>query len=275
MSYWNYYDNDYDWDDSHEITRPDLTVSRNKLQEAGMSEAEAIDFVDSGFVYEELSDSIIDRYYGGPVMSTDMRTRFPLREFCKREWLFKNHVQMRSAKNWSDVRRFADEWKSASPKRLLFRGQTQNYLTQRKINNPSFVVEGMGKVSLIPSLWRRMLKKNPNRFPSFENLTFFEWSHILSSAFDLKDIERRVQALREKGEYIFNEFDMEDSSDPVLQEFGSHSLDLSMGLNVNLSKLLGTLLQHYGLDSPLLDLTTLIGRGHILRHAQVQATANS
>ena len=32
--YWEYYDDNYDWDDSGELCRPDLDLTRTKLQEA-------------------------------------------------------------------------------------------------------------------------------------------------------------------------------------------------------------------------------------------------
>jgi hypothetical protein len=48
---------------------------------------------------------------------------------------------------------------------------------------------------------------------------------------------------------------MEDSDDPVLANYGKFHLDLSFGMNFNLADLLSTLLQHYGLLSPVLDLT--------------------
>jgi hypothetical protein len=72
----------------------------------------------------------------------------------------------------------------------------------------------------------------------------------------LKEIERRHQALHERGELILTMSNMADCGDPVLQEFGNYRLDLAMGLNFNLANLLATLLQHYGLDSCVLDLTS-------------------
>ena len=44
--------------------------------------------------------------------------------------------------------------------------------------------------------------------------------------------------------------------DPVLSQFGQVRLDLSMGMNHNLADLLSTLLQHDGLVSPYLDLSS-------------------
>ena len=104
FGYWKYYDDSYDWNDSDEslsnkLLRPDLNKSRVKLQEGGMSEAEADLYVRSGFVYESFSKQIIDRYYGGALLSSDSRTRFSLEEFCKREWRAEKRVQVRSAES--------------------------------------------------------------------------------------------------------------------------------------------------------------------------------
>src|SRR5215472_17516496 len=156
LGYWKYYDDRYDWNGSDEpfSFRPDLNESRDKLQEGGLSEAEADRYVRSGFVYEPFSELIIDRYYGGLLRSSDSRTRFFLEDFCKREWEAGNHVQVRSANSWSDVQRIVDDWRSTCRKRLLFRGQPENYPVSREVHNPFFLVDGVGEISLIPSLWR-------------------------------------------------------------------------------------------------------------------------
>jgi hypothetical protein len=49
---------------------------------------------------------------------------------------------------------------------------------------------------------------------------------------------------------------MADSEDPLLSEFGKHQLDLIMGIDFNLADALSTLLQHYGLMSTVIDLTS-------------------
>jgi hypothetical protein len=220
-----------------------------------MSEREAQRFVDSGFVYEELSNTIIDRYYGGALMSTDLRTRFQVEDFCKLDLKPRNNTPIHIAGSWKDVRRVADQLQSASRRKLLFRGQLGNYTIEREIHNPYFLVDGLGEISLMPSIWRRMLKKRKDSFLEFENLIPLEWSKILDSAFDLEDIEQRTRALAGDNIAFYNLFDFEECNDPVLQDYAKCRLDLSMGATSNLATLLGTLLQHYGLDSPLLDLT--------------------
>lgn len=256
IGYWNYYQDDFSWDDSHELLRPDLTQSRSKLIEAGLSVDEAHRYVSSGFVYQERSDTFIDRYYGGALLSTDMRTRFPFSHLPFRDPRPQSRVRVCRARSWRDVRRAIEEFAVHSRGRLLFRGQTENYKVCREVSNPHFLIDGLGEISLIPSLWRRMLRRRMDSFVSFQNLKLAEWSLILYSAFDLKDIEYRQKALYERGEFVLTMSDMEDCSDPVLQEYGSYRLDLAMGLDFNLANLLATLLQHYGLDTCVLDMTS-------------------
>lgn len=256
IPYWRFYQDAFDWDDSHQLMRPDLKQSVAKLQEAGMSESEAERCVKSGFVYEEISNSIIDRYYGGALMSTDLRTRFSINEFCKLDFKPKNNTRVHIAESWNDVRRIADQVARDARKRLLFRGQVRNYSIEREIHNPFFQVDGLGEISLMPSIWRRMIKKRTDSFLGFETLMPMEWAKILDSAFDLKDIEQRKRAIAGENLAFYNLFDFEDCIDPVLQDYAKCHLDLSMGAPYNLATLLGTHLQHYGLDSPLLDLTT-------------------
>jgi FRG domain len=83
----------------------------------------------------------------------------------------------------------------------------------------------------------------------------FEWSHVLYSQFDMEDIERRHKKLLDEGEWVYTMSEMEDCSDPVLREFGKYRLDLACHMDHHLAPLLATMLQHYGLYSPVLDLT--------------------
>lgn len=254
--YWNYYSDNYEWDDEGELVRPDLAQSRAKLVEAGMSETDAQRYVASGFVYSKWSDTFIDRYYGGALMSVDARTRVRPSDLIQWPIEPQNRVWVKNATSWVDVRRIVDEAAASSGKRLLFRGQTQNHLVNREIHNPWFVVDGIGEISLVPSVWRRMLNKRTDRFPNFQSLGLLDWSQILYQGFDMKEIERRHQEKLDAGEWMHSMQDMADSDDSVLSEFGNFRLDLAMGMQFNLAALLSTLLQHYGLYSHVLDLTT-------------------
>lgn len=259
--YWDYYNEDYEWDDSKELCKSSQDLTRNKLQAEGLSESEAQQYVESGFVYNKTSNSIIDRYYGGLILPTDCKTRFRPNEIGNWPIEPKNRVWVKKANSWNDVNRIVDKAVLESRKRILFRGQGENFPVRRPLSNPWFVVPKLGEVSLIPSLWRTMLDKRNDRFPSFRTLSLFEWSQILLSGFDLEDISKRHQFKIESEGWppmtqMTEMATMEECDDPVLADFGRFRLDLTMGLKHNLSTLLTTLLQHYGLMSPVLDLTS-------------------
>jgi hypothetical protein len=81
---------------------------------------------------------------------------------------------------------------------VAFRGQTQNHIISRKRPNKSLSVEGIGEVSLVPSLWRGM-RNSPGSFHSFCPPDTFDWSRVLYQAFDLKEIEARHEAMARIG----------------------------------------------------------------------------
>ena len=172
------------------------------------------------------------------------------------------------------MRRVVDDWRSTCPKRLLFRGQPENYLVPREVHNPLFLVEGVGEISLIFSLWRRMLARNPNGFVWFKNLLDLEWLKVLDSVFDLKEIERRKQAVAGENLAFYNWFDFEECGDPVLEGYAKCRLDLMMEGRFNLAGLLSTLLQHYGLYSPMLDLTESLDTAIFFASHQFHRTGN-
>jgi len=256
-SYWNYYNKEYTW--NCENRNVNLEYTRSKFLGIGMSEEEAEKYIRSGYICLEHVDVVVDRFYGGLLMSTDFRTRFPLNNFNLKNTHFKKNIWVKKAKSIDDVKNIVDKYTKSNEytkrNNYLFRGQTSNYKIEREINNPNFVIPEFGEISLLPSLWRVMLDTNPNSFEEFTNLTPLEWSHLLYSKFDLKDMERREKILADKGEFIFTMSDMEDCSDPILREFGKYRLDLMMHMDNILAPTLITLLQHYGLYSNVLDLT--------------------
>ncbi len=138
---------------------------------------------------------------------------------------------------------------------IIFRGQNRNHFLEREIGNPYLTIKDYGEVSLLPSVWRKMYNVNQQSFTEFTTLSLLEWSNIFFTAFDIPEIEKRHKALHDAGEFVFTMRDMEDCSDELLREFGKFRMDLSMGMEHNLSTTLTTLLQHYGLYSPVLDLT--------------------
>ena len=206
--YWNYYDDNFDWDDAGERHRPDLALSHAKLLETGLSDEAAWRYVASGFIYQRYSDTIIDRYYGGELLSMDGRTRFACRGFSLRDKKPASSVRVHRAQSWRDVRRAVEKFAALSSKRLLFRGQTQSYTVSREVPNPFFLIDGIGEVSLIPSLWRRMVGRRAGSYLTFQNISLLELSSILYTAFDLSDIERRHTSLHEGGAWIFTSSDL-------------------------------------------------------------------
>lgn len=256
MYYWKYYKDDFNWDHNSFLPPPDLTITRQRFSEMGLSASEAESFVKSGYVLEEIGDNIIDRYYGGALLSSDLRTHISTSHFV--DWYKSgiNNVPVCHAKSITEVFSQIEKWRAESRKPLLFRGQTEHYPLTRECPNPYFQIKGLGEISLLPSLWRNMQKVNPNSFHQFCNLTTGEWTKIVTDAFNHQEIRQRIEKIRQEGGWIFNNQDLEDSDDPLLKEYGGICLDMSYGHGVNLAATLSTLLQHYGLYSPVLDLTS-------------------
>lgn len=259
-SYWDYYAASFDWPDGTLI--PDLGATHKLYSELGVSPQEAESLVTSGYVSID-GETIIDRYYGGALSSSDLITRIHRTQFA--DWykatkagtpLFRKLPACSTATSLNDLEYQVKQLQENTTKPLLFRGQTAHHETTRLIKNPNVGVSALGEVSLIPSIWRSLLKANPSSFHSFYGLDLLEWSKIIHSQFDTEEIDRRVKERIDRGEWIHSAQDMEDSDDPLLSPFGCVRLDLSMGINYNQADLLNTLLQHYGLASPYLDLSS-------------------
>lgn len=254
FGYWNYYDEDFTWDYNSDLLLPDYEWTLQVLQSNGLSETEAIKLYKSGYVCFKDNDVVIDRLYGGALRSYDLCSRFfpgDVKSLINSPP--KSRVWIKKAKSYEELKELVVD--ARKDRDLVLRGQNKNHRIEREINNPFFTVPEIGEVSLLPSLWRKMYKVNPYSYDSFNTLSLFEWSKVFYSAFDMEDIERRHKALLDKGEYIISMSDMEDCDDPVLSRFGKFRMDLSMGKHFNLATTLTTLLQHYGLLSPVLDLT--------------------
>lgn len=261
--YWDYYCDNFDWPDG--LLRPNLDATRQIYGELGIPAEEVHALIASGFVHI-YGDTIIDRYYGGALISSDGITRIHKKSF--RDWyhaakagenVFRRPISVSTATSVSDLEAQVKQIEANLGKRLLFRGQTMHYETTRQIKNPALIVDGLGEVSFIPSVWRNLLKRKPDSFHSFEGLNLLEWSKVIYSQFDISEIDRRVKACLDRGEWVYSAQDMEDSDDPMLSLFGRVQMDLTMGHDYNLADLLNTLLQHYGLDSPYLDLSSDLG----------------
>ena len=253
--YWDYYDEDFAWDDADAPIKPDLNFSRKRFAQIGMTDGEIEEYLASGyFVFP--NDLVVDRFYGGALHSSNGRTRIPLESFLERRDGAKGRAISVSVSSVDELIHFVDSLRTQSPRGLLFRGQKQPYPLLRSGPNPFLAVDGIGEVSLLPSIWRRMREKTDNCFADFRSLGLLEWSSIVQSSFDNDEIRRRHDAAHKRGELLLTYGDMEDSEDPLLRDFARVSLDLTAGLDFNLANMFSTLLQHYGLRSPLLDLTT-------------------
>jgi hypothetical protein len=251
--YWDYYRPDYPWTDDDCFTGA-LDDTRQAFLTAGYSDAQTEALINSGYVvYEGI---VMDRCYGGYLRSTDGRTRLTMEHFLKHSDPPARGVRIHTAHSVGDLRDRIEQWNTSTSRRLLFRGQTDSYTLDRPRPNPFFRIEGMGEVSLLPSLWRKMFLSKKMGRQYFRNLLNLEWQPVTHSVFDLAEIERRREAALAAGEWMYSAQDMEDSDDPLLHRFGQMELDLSMGSDFNLATPLQTLLQHYGLLSPVLDLTS-------------------
>ena len=163
---------------------------------------------------------------------------------------------MVAAKSMAEVRAQVNAWQQMYARELVFRGQTSHYPLERNRPNPAMRIDGLGEISLLPSVWRTLLKTRRDSYVNFQSLHLTEWQRVINGQFDEDDIKQRIAKITSEGAWILGYQDMEDSDDPVLQQYGRLNLDLSYGMNFDLADLLSTLLQHYGLLSPYLDLTS-------------------
>jgi FRG domain len=254
--YWKYYSDAFDWNESSFLQPLDDFHTKEIFKSAGLSGTQANELMASGYVCLPDGDVVIDRFYGGALASGDGVSRFhpdDLQELFSEP---RSRIWVKRAHSLKELHQIVNETQSRSRKPILFRGQRNNYSVKRTINNPNFTIPGVGEVSLLSSFWRKAYALNRNCFCDFHSLSLFEWSKIFYSAYDLKEIEMRHKAAIDNGEWMYLMQDMADSDDPLLSEFGNHRLDLAMGMNANLADTLSTLLQHYGLISTVIDLTS-------------------
>jgi len=256
FGYWNYYSKDFNWNETPSFNLLDKQHTLNTFKDAGISEIEANKLWDSGYVCPKRFNIVIDRYYGGAISSCDMTTRIMPSQIKELFSPPKSMVWVKSASSLDDLHRIIEAAQSENSKPLMFRGQRKNYFIDREINNPYYTIEGLGEISILSSFWRKVFSITNSSFLDFQTLTLDEWSTIFFTAFDLKEIEKRHKAKLKDGEHMYSMQDMADSDDPLLSEFGNYRLDLAMGMNYNLADTLSTLLQHYGLLSTVIDLTS-------------------
>lgn len=247
MDYWRYYENDYDW-----IAKsPHGGDTVEAFRSLGVQEAAAQRLIASGYVVMgRAAPIVVDRYYEGALSSVDGETRLSASMLDTLEGGARSKVWVKRASSMREVRDIVED--HASERKLLFRGQSRNYSISRALPNPRFVTSELGEISLLPSLWRTMVFRHPNSYVQFVDLTLLEWSSILYSNFDMAEVRRRERAV---WDFPMTMSEMEESDDPLLREFGQLRMDLGLNFDLTLAPVLSTLLQHYGLLSPVLDLT--------------------
>lgn len=255
LRYWNYYDDTFDWNIPSEYDE-EVGATSQSLETIGFDRSTADMLASSGIVAIPESRILIDRYYGGLLSSYDMRSRVPYNEQAIELFgasrLPGHDFPVAIAKNLVEVANIVKGWQSSSTRQLYFRGQGQHYRIKRSWSNPAYLHCDLGETSLVSSFYRQMLNKQPLSVADFHGPLLLDWSVVLDNGYDV-DYVRRIDSA---GERRISAFDMEDHEDPIVSAYGKYCLDLSMGQNFNLSYYLTTLLQHYGLLSPVLDLTS-------------------
>jgi hypothetical protein len=254
FSYHSYFDPDLVFEDDRPLGR-ERRNSHQKFCETGFSDSEARDLVASG--YDVLLDEIvIDRYYGGALMRCDFRTRFPLRQFRSTFGSQSNGLQVHSVTSSAELFKLIEKLQAEVGHRLLFRGQTGHYSINRAVPNPTFVNTKLGETSLLPSVWRRVLTQRQNVWHQFRDLSMFEWSTIIYHLYDL-------QVLREQETAAGFPYGISDPDEipegerlQSINGFHAHRQAFLNEYGFGSSAGFLTLLQHYGLYSPVLDLTT-------------------
>lgn len=221
----------------------------------GFADAEISAFLASGYIATEYN-TIIDRFYGGRLSRVDRRTRFSASSFRQARSAGPSRVGVSRATSPDDVLRIVDKLKAGARRSLVFRGQTRNHSIARPAPNNHFVIEGLGEVSLFPSVWRKFGAAHWSGSHEFLMPYTTFWKRVLLSQFDHQEVNRRLTNLAGAEACFWNAFDMEDCSDPYLQSYGRALADIEFGACYNLSTGLATLLQHYGLVSPVLDLSS-------------------
>lgn len=254
FDYHSYFEPDLVFEDDQPHRREQHNTHK-KFCEAGFSDSEACKLVASGF--DVLFDRIvIDRYYGGPISVSDLRTRFPLEQFRAKLGSQPNRLLVHTVTSITELFALVEKLRGEFRHRLLFRGQTAHYQISRSVHNPTFVNAAIGETSLLPSVWRRVLSQRPNVLHQFRDLSMFEWSAIIYHLFSMQTLYEQESAAG----FQYGISDLDDIPDnPALQpirDFHMHRQAFLNEYGMGDSAAFLTLLQHYGLYSPVLDLST-------------------
>ena len=221
--------------------------------EMGFEAAEAQALAQSG--YCTMNDMVIDRYYGGPIAIPDNRTRWQKEEFRQRFSEISSTLplhRVHSLQHMHDILRDLNQDTSGP---LLYRGQTAHYALQRRVPNAAFLHRDLGEPSLLPSVWRRVLAGNANLLHDFVDLTMFEWSSIIYALYNVQQIVEQDLSDGNFGHFTQSAWPFDDDPEPMSKFQQKREAFLqSFGLGGN--PVFQTLLQHYGLYSPVLDLSS-------------------
>ncbi|MDF1733752.1 MAG: FRG domain-containing protein [Minwuia sp.] len=232
-----------------------LANSYHKFSEAGFSDVEATNLVASGYCVL-LDEFVIDRFYGGALSTYDMKTRFSLSNFKELFGTVPNHQPTYRVQSISELYSLVDDLRSSHPQTLIFRGQTAHYSLKRPVPNPSFVQGELGEISLLPSVWRQVLQHRMNVWHEFRDLSMFEWSTIIYDLFNIQEVHEKEKLFGFNYEIEYED-SLQDAKYPqILRDFHAHRQSFLNEYGMGSNEKFLTLLQHYGLYSPVLDLTT-------------------
>jgi hypothetical protein len=214
----------------------------------------------SGYIAVPSAGVLIDRFYGGQLLRPDGRTRLELAPdvvagLLSHSPLSGNPYPVFEVQSSAELRRVVARIASKSRERVVFRGQTQHYALSRPVPNHGLHHPHLGETSLIPSVWRRVLARTPTCLSDFVPWTLFEWSAVLYRMFDVDAIDAAILASG-MDPALMSTTDMADHPDPRVAAFGEYRWALNVDYDINLATALATLLQHYGLHSPVLDVTS-------------------
>lgn len=253
MMYYDYYRDDFDISECQHPLQPDYNYMMKKLKEYNISEAEVKLLYSSGYYCLENIDMIVDRFYFGSQLIYDGVSGFHFSEISRLLSEPRSRVWVKHAGSLSEVLSIIEKYPEQHG--TLFRGQIDNYLINREINNPFFTIPGLGEVSLLPSLWRIVKENLPSTYISYIPMKLLEWSLIFSQQFDWQNIREQIERIKKTEGHYPSLTELEECDDESLKEYGKMAVDLMYGHNTYYADTLSTLLQHYGLYTPLLDLT--------------------
>jgi hypothetical protein len=254
IDYQSYYDPTVQFEDD-DCKGESNQVSYERFCGVGFSDDESARLVTSG--YTVLHDQIvIDRFHGGHLLSIDLKTRFRLDNFRQQFGAFPNQLPVYRAESLNDVYKLVETMQTRERRPLAFRGQTGHYSLQRPVPNPTFNHVELGEISLLPSVWRRVLKERMSVLHQFRDLSMLEWSVVMYDMFDIPAIHEMEQ----KAGFWPGNVDLDDLPDEPeflkLREFHAFRNAFLNEYGFGSGAPFLTLLQHYGLNLPVLDLTS-------------------